>query len=63
MSNGAGTFNKIASDVYKTLGKNEKERLDILSKQSIDNGPMTVKEIEKAGAKIFNKIQKQVSPC
>ena len=47
MSNGAGTFNKIASEpVYnKTLGKNEKERLDILSKQSIDNGPMTVKEI------------------
>ena len=49
--------------IRHVLGKNEKERLDILSKQSIDNGPMTVKEIEKAGAKIFNKIQKQVSPC
>ena len=61
MGNGPQYFNKAASDEYKLLNGEAKQRLLDLSVNSMDKKVMTPKEIKKNGAKIFSKIQNQVS--
>lgn len=58
MADGVGAFNKAASDEYKA----EKERLLELASETAEDKPMKVKDIKRAGAKAFKKIQSQVIP-
>ena len=58
MKHGGGEFNKSANLLYSAL--NEEERLKLeASAVAKAQQKMTVKEIKKAGVKIFTKIQKQ----
>ncbi len=59
MRHGSGIFNKSASSLYSTLGEEEKHELKV-SAAAKTQEKMTVKDIKKAGTKIFGKIQKQV---
>ena len=60
MADGVGAFNKAASDEYKSLNKAEKEQLLELAGKTAEDKPMKVKDIKRAGAKAFKKIQNQV---
>lgn len=62
MADGVGAFNKAASDEYKSLNKAEKERSQLLelAGKTAEDKPMKVKDIKRAGAKAFKKIQNQV---
>lgn len=60
MIHGVGTFNIAASNAYKALEREQKERLEELSVQPEGTQTMTVREVKKAGAKAFSKIQTQV---
>ena len=60
MIRGVGTFNIAASNAYKALEREQKERLEELSVQPGGTQTMTVREVKKAGAKAFKKIQMQV---
>ena len=60
MMRGAGSFNKAASEKYSSLEQEQGERLTELSKQPAERKSLTVKEIKRAGAKAFRKIQGQV---
>lgn len=60
MADGVGAFNKAASDEYKSLNKAEKERLLELASETAEDKPMKVKDVKRAGAKAFKKIQNQV---
>ena len=59
MKLGSGEFNKAASRVYATLEEEEKKRLTLVSiTEDVDK--MRVKDVKKAGGKIFSKIKKLV---
>ena len=60
MRDGAGNINKAASIKYRTLDREEKDRLTNSVSSFIDEA-VTVKDVKKTGAKIFKKIQKLVS--
>lgn len=60
MAHGVSTFNKSASREYKNLEREKKENLADLCVQSEETRSMTVKDVKKAGAKAFQKIQIQV---
>ncbi len=61
MSSGAGAFNKAASALYSNIPVARKERLKDLATHSGSSIEMSVKDILKAGARAFKKIQHQVS--
>ena len=54
MRDGAGNFNKAASIKYRTLDREEKDRL---TSRFIDEA-VAVKDVKKTGAKIFKKNSK-----
>ena len=60
MIHGVSMFNIAASNAYKALEREQKERLEELSIQPEGTQNMTVREVKKAGAKVFKKIQMQV---
>ena len=60
MIQGVGVFNVSASNAYKALEREQKERLEELSVQPEGTQTMTVREVKKAGAKAFKKVQIQV---
>ena len=59
MRQGGGVFNKSASSLYSSLDEEKKIELEVSAAAEAQQ-KMTVKDIKKAGVKIFMKIQKQV---
>ena len=57
MRDGAGNFNKAASIKYRTLDREEKDRLTNSVSRFIDEA-VAVKDVKKTGAKIFKKNSK-----
>ena len=55
MKDGAGAFNKAASTEYLSLPGDEKQRLKKLSTDMTESGQFSVKDVMKAGARIFKK--------
>ena len=60
MKKGGGAFNKAASVAYNALDEAEKAKLSAYT--DFSSTKMTVREVKKAGGKIFGKIRKQVLP-
>ena len=60
MKEGPGAFNVSASERYKSLGSDEQERLSELCEERRER-VLNVKDVKREGAKVFRKIQSQVT--
>ena len=57
---GPGAFNVAASERYKSLGSDDQERLSELLEERRER-VLNVKDVKREGAKVFRKIQSQVT--
>ena len=59
MKNGPAAFNIAASEQYKNIGEEERKKLDDIIPEEREK-VMTIKNIKREGAKLFQKIETQV---